>query len=43
MPHKRAMVPLVDELEEEARISGANTRVIQPPGCAVSTRTEAGW
>ena len=30
MPHKRAMVPLVDELDEEARISGAvNTVVIE--------------
>jgi len=29
MPHKRAIVPLVDELDEEARISGAvNTAVI---------------
>jgi len=30
MPHKRAMIPLVDELDEEARISGAvNTVVIE--------------
>ena len=30
MPHKRAMVPLVDELDEEARVSGAvNTVVIE--------------
>ncbi len=30
MPHKRAMVPLVDELDESARISGAvNTVVIE--------------
>ena len=30
MPHKQAMVPLVDELDEEARISGAvNTVVIE--------------
>ena len=33
MPHKRAMVPLVDELDEEARISGAvNTVVIGDSG-----------
>jgi shikimate dehydrogenase len=33
MPHKRAMVPLVDELDEEARISGAlNTVVIEASG-----------
>ena len=32
MPHKRAMVPLVDELDEGARISGAvNTVVIEGP------------
>ena len=30
MPHKRAMIPLVDELDEEARVSGAvNTVVIE--------------
>jgi shikimate dehydrogenase len=30
MPHKRAMVPLIDELDEEARVSGAvNTVVIE--------------
>jgi shikimate dehydrogenase len=30
MPHKRAMIPLMDELDEEARISGAvNTVVIE--------------
>src|SRR3712207_2775112 len=30
MPHKRAMIPLVDELDEGARISGAvNTVVIE--------------
>jgi shikimate dehydrogenase len=33
MPHKRAMIPLVDELDEEARISGAvNTVVIEASG-----------
>jgi shikimate dehydrogenase len=33
MPHKRAMIPLVDELDEEARISGAvNTVVIEDSG-----------
>jgi shikimate dehydrogenase len=33
MPHKRAMIPLVDELDEEARISGAlNTVVIENSG-----------
>jgi shikimate dehydrogenase len=33
MPHKRAMIPLVDELNEEARISGAvNTVVIEDSG-----------
>ena len=33
MPHKRAMVPLVDELDEEARVSGAvNTVVIEESG-----------
>ena len=33
MPHKRAMVPLVDELDEEARVSGAvNTVVIEASG-----------
>src|SRR5687767_1772299 len=33
MPHKRAMVPLVDELDESARISGAvNTVVIEDSG-----------
>jgi shikimate dehydrogenase len=33
MPHKRAMVPLVDELDEEARISGAvNTVVVEDSG-----------
>jgi shikimate dehydrogenase len=33
MPHKRAMIPLVDELDEEARISGAvNTVVIETSG-----------
>jgi len=33
MPHKLAMVPLVDELDEEARISGAvNTVVIEDSG-----------
>ena len=33
MPHKRAMVPLVDELDESARISGAiNTVVIGDSG-----------
>jgi shikimate dehydrogenase len=32
MPHKRAMVPLVDELDDSARISGAvNTVVIEGP------------
>ena len=30
MPHKRAMIPLLDELDEEARVSGAvNTVVIE--------------
>ena len=30
MPHKRAMIPLVDELDEEARVSGAvNTVVVE--------------
>jgi shikimate dehydrogenase len=30
MPHKRAMIPLMDELDEEARVSGAvNTVVIE--------------
>jgi shikimate dehydrogenase len=33
MPHKRAMIPLVDELDEEARISGAvNTVLIEDSG-----------
>jgi shikimate dehydrogenase len=33
MPHKRAMIPLVDELDEEARVSGAvNTVVVEPSG-----------
>jgi shikimate dehydrogenase len=33
MPHKRAMIPLVDELDEEARVSGAvNTVVIEDFG-----------
>ena len=33
MPHKRAMIPLVDELDEGARISGAvNTVVIEDSG-----------
>jgi shikimate dehydrogenase len=33
MPYKRAMIPLVDELDEEARISGAvNTVVIEASG-----------
>jgi shikimate dehydrogenase len=33
MPHKRAMIPLVDELDEDARISGAvNTVVIEASG-----------
>jgi shikimate dehydrogenase len=33
MPHKRAMIQLVDELDEEARISGAvNTVVIEASG-----------
>jgi len=33
MPHKQAMIPLVDELDEEARISGAvNTVVIEDSG-----------
>ena len=33
MPHKRAMIPLVDELDEEARVSGAvNTVVIEASG-----------
>jgi shikimate dehydrogenase len=33
MPHKRAMIPLVDELDEGARISGAvNTVVIEGSG-----------
>src|SRR5215204_7444254 len=33
MPHKRAMIPLVDELDEGARISGAvNTVVIEASG-----------
>jgi shikimate dehydrogenase len=33
MPHKRAMIPLMDELDEEARISGAvNTVVIEASG-----------
>jgi shikimate dehydrogenase len=33
MPHKRAMIPLVDELDEEARISGAvNTVVLEDSG-----------
>src|ERR671938_335223 len=33
MPHKRAMIPLVDELDEEARISGAvNTVVLEASG-----------
>jgi shikimate dehydrogenase len=33
MPHKRAMISLVDELDEEARISGAlNTVVIEASG-----------
>jgi shikimate dehydrogenase len=33
MPHKRTMIPLVDELDEEARISGAiNTVVIEDSG-----------
>jgi shikimate dehydrogenase len=33
MPHKRTMIPLVDELDEEARISGAlNTVVIENSG-----------
>jgi shikimate dehydrogenase len=33
MPHKRAMIPLVDELNEEARVSGAvNTVVIEDSG-----------
>jgi shikimate dehydrogenase len=32
MPHKRAMIPLVDELDESARVSGAvNTVVIEDP------------
>ncbi len=33
MPHKRAMIPLVDELDESARVSGAvNTVVIEDYG-----------
>jgi shikimate dehydrogenase len=33
MPHKRAMIPLVDELDEEARVSGAvNTVVVEASG-----------
>jgi len=33
MPHKRAMIPLVDELDEEAHVSGAvNTVVIEASG-----------
>jgi shikimate dehydrogenase len=33
MPHKRAMIPLLDELDESARISGAvNTVVIEDSG-----------
>jgi shikimate dehydrogenase len=33
MPHKRAMIPLLDELDEEARVSGAvNTVVIEASG-----------
>ena len=33
MPHKRAMVPLVDELDQEARVSGAvNTVVVEASG-----------
>jgi len=35
MPHKRAMLPLVDELDEVARVSGAvNTVVIEADGAA---------
>ena len=39
MPHKRAMIPLVDELDEGARISGAvNTVVIEDSGlCGFNT------
>jgi shikimate dehydrogenase len=33
MPHKRAMIPLLDELDQEARVSGAvNTVVIEASG-----------
>jgi shikimate dehydrogenase len=33
MPHKRAMIPLLDELDEQARVSGAvNTVVIEASG-----------
>lgn len=39
MPHKRAMVPLVDELDESARISGAvNTVVIEPSAGGATLR-----
>ena len=43
MPHKRAMVPLVDDLDEGARISGAvNTVVIEGSRGLVGYNTDGG-